>query len=110
MDASRVPTAVGRPPMSRVVIAIVALSLLLSFSGMGRAADTDQAKNPRQEVMQLLKGSAEDFIKHFDKNKDGVLTADELPPFLARNFFEKADANGDGKLDTQEVKALMEVL
>ena len=51
----------------------------------------------------------EQFIKRFDKNGDGVLTKDELPPRLAQAF-DRIDANKDGKLDRQEVAALLRVL
>jgi len=82
-------------------------ALLLTVSPISAVAAPKQ--RPRQQVQQLLRGSPEDFIKHFDKNKDGVLTKDEVPPFLAR-MFARLDANGDGKLDKQEVAALMQGL
>src|SRR5579859_7598013 len=57
----------------------------------------------------LLKVSPEEFIKRFDKNKDGYLSRDEVPPFLVKNF-DKVDKNGDGKLDRQEIAQLKAVL
>jgi Ca2+-binding EF-hand superfamily protein len=71
--------------------------------------DAAPQQRPWQEVLQLLRGSPEDFIKHFDKNMDGVLTKDELPPVLAQ-MFPRIDTNGDGKLDRKEIKALMQRL
>jgi Ca2+-binding EF-hand superfamily protein len=53
--------------------------------------------------------TAEEFIKRWDKNKDGVLTKDELPPQLAA-VFERFDKNKDGKLDRDEVAAMLEVV
>ena len=41
----------------------------------------------------------------FDRNGDGVLTADELPARM-QNLFTRADANHDGKLTRDEVRAL----
>jgi Ca2+-binding EF-hand superfamily protein len=88
-------------------LVLAGAALLLTVSQVSAAAAPKQ--RPRQQVLQLLQGSPEDFIKHFDKNKDGVLTKDEVPPFLAR-MFARLDANGDGKLDKKEVATLMERL
>jgi Ca2+-binding EF-hand superfamily protein len=60
-------------------------------------------------LARLIQGSTEDFVRHFDKNKDGYLTRDELPPRLARAF-NQFDRNGDGKLDRQEVDKMLQVL
>ena len=57
----------------------------------------------------LARLTPEQFIKRFDKNGDGVLTRDELPPRLA-DTFDRIDTNKDGKLDKQEVAALLRVL
>jgi Ca2+-binding EF-hand superfamily protein len=49
------------------------------------------------------------FTDH-DKNKDGFLTPDELPPGM-RARFHHADANKDGKLSREEVeRALLHLL
>jgi Ca2+-binding EF-hand superfamily protein len=77
-------------------------------SPAGEKAKPDPKKIPPAAVL-LLNNTPEDFIKRFDKNKDGYLTKDEVPPFLANNF-EKIDRNGDGKLDRQEIALLKEVL
>jgi Ca2+-binding EF-hand superfamily protein len=58
---------------------------------------------------KLLDATPEQFIKRFDKNNDGVLTKDELPPRLAA-VFDRADQNGDGKLDADEVARMLDVL
>jgi Ca2+-binding EF-hand superfamily protein len=75
----------------------------------GTAGDKNKAAKVPPGFAQLLNRSADDFIAHFDKNKDGYLTKDELPPRLAANF-ERIDRNGDGKLDKQEVELLLLVL
>jgi Ca2+-binding EF-hand superfamily protein len=54
-----------------------------------------------------LKLTPEEFLKRFDKNKDGVLSKDELPPGLARNF-DRYDRNSDGKLDLKEIGQMLE--
>jgi len=67
------------------------------------------ATDVRAQQTPLTRLTPEQFIKRFDKNGDGVLTRDELPPRLA-GAFERMDANKDGKLDRQEVAALLRVL
>ena len=42
----------------------------------------------------------------FDKNGDGKLQKDELPPRLAERF-EELDTNKDGALDESEIKAIL---
>jgi Ca2+-binding EF-hand superfamily protein len=54
-----------------------------------------------------LKLTPEEFLKRYDKNKDGVLNKDELPPGLARNF-DRYDRNSDGKLDLKEIGQMLE--
>jgi Ca2+-binding EF-hand superfamily protein len=78
------------------------------------AADQDTPKKEAVKqippaVADVLKATPEEFIKRFDKNKDGFVSKDELPPFLAAAF-DRADANGDGKLDQKEVAALLQAL
>ncbi|WP_374377832.1 EF-hand domain-containing protein [Dongia sp.] len=47
----------------------------------------------------------EKFLKRFDKNSDGKVTADEWPK-AGKLKFEKADANGDGSVTAEELSAL----
>jgi len=64
-----------------------------------------QTKPPKQlppKVVEFLKLSPDQFIKRFDKNMDGMLSRNEVPPFLGKNF-EKWDLDGDGKLNRDEV-------
>jgi Ca2+-binding EF-hand superfamily protein len=91
-------------------LALATLLALFSLLGKdGQAADKAEPKKGPQALAELVKGSPDDFIKHFDKNNDGFLTKDELPPFLAA-LFEKSDLNRDGKLDRKEVEAMLQVL
>jgi Ca2+-binding EF-hand superfamily protein len=55
---------------------------------------TDAGASPDQLVTQMMS---------FDKNKDGVLTADELPERM-RTIFARADKNKDGKLTPGEIR------
>jgi len=86
----------------------------LFFVASGFAGDQDSAKKQEANQMPpfvalLLKGGTDNFIKHFDKNKDGVLSNDEAPPGLAR-IFDRFDTNHDGKLDKEEIERLFQVM
>lgn len=43
------------------------------------------------------------FLKDYDKNKDGSLSRNELPPEL-RPAFDRLDANTDGKVSSEELE------
>jgi Ca2+-binding EF-hand superfamily protein len=83
---------------------LLGLALIVSSAALG-ADQTNPAKKPVRPPA-FLNDTPEQFIKRFDKNKDGVLTKDEVPPFLARNF-DRLDTNGDGKLDRKEVAVFL---
>jgi Ca2+-binding EF-hand superfamily protein len=87
--------------MSRVVCA---LGILL-MSGVGSVSGQKAEKPPPPFIAELLKLTPEEFIKRFDKNGDGGLSKNELPPFLARNF-ERTDRDSNGKLDRDEAAAV----
>ncbi len=85
---------------------------LLLALGLWALSTADSPADPQETPKKLppiLQASPEEFIKRFDKNKDGSLQKDELPPRLAE-LFDRADANGDGKLDKEEVTRMLEVL
>ena len=69
------------------------LPLVLVLPLVARAADDPRPQPPERE--KLLKATPEEFIKNFDKNKDGSLDKDELPMPLARAM-ERGDRNGAG--------------
>ncbi len=100
-------TSPERLPMPRCLT--TALLACLAMGTILHAADPKKPEKLPPALQQLLKGSADDFIRRFDKNRDGYLTRDELPPRLAQNF-DKLDRNGDGKLDRQEVAQLLRAL
>ena len=81
--------------------------LALAFSGAAQTPDKGVPKKAPPFIQELLKKSPEEFIKQFDKNNDGFLQKEELPPFLAKNF-EKFDRNGDGKLSREEVAQMLQ--
>src|SRR5437016_2200446 len=94
--------------MHRLLAVWLILALTFCF-GTVAAADDAKAKPVPPELSKLVQGSADNFIKPFDKNNDGYLTKDELPPRLAA-MFDKLDKNGDGRLDKQEVAEMLKVL
>jgi Ca2+-binding EF-hand superfamily protein len=95
--------------MTRCLFAAAALAVGFVTVYFATAADKPEVKPLPPFLVESLKGSAEDFIKRFDKNKDGYLTKDELPPRLAQAF-DRFDRNGDGKLDKQEVEQMLQML
>jgi Ca2+-binding EF-hand superfamily protein len=97
--------------MSRLLMALLVVGLFAALHGAAPGADEKTA--PKNEippqVAEWIKLTPDEFLKRFDKNKDGVLTKDELPPGLARNF-ERYDRDGDGKLDKKEVGQMLEAV
>jgi Ca2+-binding EF-hand superfamily protein len=99
-------------PMYRFVL--LALSIVLISTLYGPLHADDQNKKKGQNKVPpaqawLMTVTPEQFIKRFDKNNDGFLTKDELPPRFAA-IFERADQNGDGKLDVDEVGQMLQVV
>jgi Ca2+-binding EF-hand superfamily protein len=92
--------------MYRCLILLAGLSSMWTLAGQG--GDKTEAEK-KAKLLELIKSTPEQFIKRFDKNKDGYLTRDEVPPFLVKNF-DKADLTGDGKLDKKEVAQALKVL
>lgn len=80
----------------------LAVALMAPLPGAAQTQDKPTPKKPPPEMVKLFMTSPAEFIKMFDKNMNGFLEKDELPPRLAESF-EKVDTNSDGKLDRQEV-------
>jgi Ca2+-binding EF-hand superfamily protein len=92
--------------------AVAVLVLGLSILAVQELSADDQAQVPKKlapHVARLVNGSAAEFIKHFDKDKDGTLSKEELPPRL-QGLFARFDKNGDGKLDRAEVREMLVVV
>ena len=88
---------------------LVGVTGILALATLAPAQTQDKGppkKLPAPQVMEMLKKSPEEFIKQFDKNMDGFLQKDELPPFLAKTF-ERYDKNSDGKLNRDEVDQML---
>jgi Ca2+-binding EF-hand superfamily protein len=92
--------------MSRLLMALLVVGLFAVLRPAAPGAD-DPPKKDAPQAPDWIKLTPEEFLKRFDKNKDGVLTKDELPPGLARNF-DRYDRDGDGKLDAKEVGQMLE--
>jgi Ca2+-binding EF-hand superfamily protein len=95
--------------MYRLSLLTLTLGTWSLIPGIGWSQNKDQPKALAPAMAELIKGSSEAFIKHFDKNKDGFLTKSELPPRFAGQF-DYWDMNGDGKLDKKEVDEMLFVL
>jgi len=95
--------------MFRCLLLPLVATFLFVSTNSSPGSDDPKPTQIAPEVAKLIQGSAGDFIKRFDKNGDGYLTKDELPPRLAA-LFDKMDANGDGKLDKKEVTVMLQVL
>jgi Ca2+-binding EF-hand superfamily protein len=94
--------------MSRLLMALLVVGLFALLPPAAPGADKDPPKKDAPpQGPDWLKLTPEEFIKRFDKNKDGYLSKDELPEGLARNF-DRFDRNSDGKLDAKEVGQMLE--
>lgn len=76
---------------------LLSLSLALLCSGVVFAEEEKPAQKPAQQA-----GAR--FFQRLDKNKDDVLTKDEVPERLWTRI-SKADKNNDGKITKEELKA-----
>jgi len=87
-----------------VLVAAVFAVAGLVWSAGGRADDQkkNQSQGDRDKQGQSHIDAAK-FIKHHDKNNDGVLTKDELPANMQKAF-DRIDANKDGKITADEMK------
>lgn len=73
------------------------------LAGVILIASGSFAQQPFQGAITL---SAEDIIKHDDKNSDGKLSMEELPEGPRRNF-SRIDRNGDGFIALGELQAAL---
>ena len=87
---------------------LVGLIPLLAALMLGAAAAQDRGKSPvppksaGADKGRPLQFDLERFLKDYDKNGDGYLQRDELPPDLQRAF-PQLDRNKDGKISPEEL-------
>jgi len=87
---------------------LIASVVLAAVAAVGLAVAQERGERPPpprdrdQPPGKPLQFDVDRFFKDFDKNGDGVLTRDELPPEL-RSSFERIDANRDGKITRAEL-------
>lgn len=67
------------------------------------ANNTNQNNQKNQPNQNAPRFDAARFIKDHDKNGDGKLSKDELPPWL-QDDFSKIDTNGDGFISADELQ------
>ncbi len=78
------------------------LIFLLAGSLPAVVADQDASAGGQKGTPQGPRFDAARFIKDFDKNNDGKLSKEELPPAL-REHFAQIDTNKDGQLSKEEL-------
>jgi Ca2+-binding EF-hand superfamily protein len=86
--------------------------IFLLIVGAAAQGQTEEKKKPLPlppALAEILKATPDELLKRFDKNGDGALSKEELPPLLARNF-EKADRDSNGKLDREEIAVMLKVV
>ena len=71
--------------------------------GIEEAAEARNDKPGATPSGKPVRFDLERFLKDYDKNKDGQLSRDELPPEL-RPAFDRLDANKDGKVSREELE------
>ena len=73
-------------------------------SETNRPQQTDRPKRPGpQEKRESSGNELEKLFEARDRNGDGKLTGDEIPPRAKENL-ERIDRNGDGSLDKEEMR------
>lgn len=91
------------------ILGLVLAAPVLSFAGDPPKVQRSGPKTLPPAVAEIIRGSADDFIRRFDRNRDGSLTKAELPPRLAAGF-DRADTNLDGRLDRKEIGEMLYLL
>jgi Ca2+-binding EF-hand superfamily protein len=95
----------------RVRFASITLPALLAV-GLAAAQERPEKAPPRRADTppgKPLQFDVDRFFKDFDRNQDGYLQRDELPPDL-RPAFDRIDTNKDGKISREELAAGMAYL
>jgi hypothetical protein len=76
-----------------------AQSIPAAIVGVGLTGDESKAIEPSAKAIRF----AEDFLKRFDRNTDGVVTRSEVSDIVRRYSFSQIDKDGDQQLTRQEL-------
>ena len=96
------------------ITSICTIVAVLSLGSLGL-----QAKDKPCKAGKVADYKPEEVVKQFDKNNDGKLSLEEFsamkkfqkdkdPAAAAKKAFEEADANKDGSVPAEELKAVHE--
>jgi Ca2+-binding EF-hand superfamily protein len=89
-----------------LVVALLGVGLIASEDRKEKR-EPDKARSDESRTSKSGKPvpffDVDEFIKDYDKNKDGFLSKDELPERF-RHVFDKLDTNKDGKLSREELQ------
>ncbi len=92
-----------KPSLPILALCAACLSVITFALAQDNKSDKAPAKDKPDHPAKFTKFDAAQFIKDFDKNGDGYLSKDELPPSL-REHFDAIDTNKDGKLSKEELE------
>ena len=80
---------------------LCSISVLVVVAAAAPAADQKPVKQDNTQAQRPF--DVDRFLERYDKNKDGFIERDELPPRL-RHAFDQIDTNKDGKLSREELE------
>jgi hypothetical protein len=86
-----------------------AVAVALVLAGAGGAQPPGPKPEPMQKFVRPAPISVDDIVERimsFDKNKDGMVTRDELPERM-QFLIDRGDTNKDGALDRDEIRKLV---
>jgi hypothetical protein len=125
MTVSRVQTRTA-PALNRSAIQAIALSVLLVAGGIYSARASAQAATDPGETNKPVASTSshrghhgmahhsrgDQMMRRMDTDKDGAISKAELQAAQQKQLeiFDRADANKDGKLSTEERKAFYETM
>lgn len=84
--------------MKRIITALAALAISVSFVATSHAADAEKKKHDPEEAWKKVAGDKESVTKE-------EFTANAKDKAKAEAMFDKKDANKDGKLTKEEFMA-----
>ena len=86
-------------------LSVVLVAAIAVDAQTKQSQPTEKSKPSKRRAAQKRDFSR--LLNRFDKNKDGVLEGDEIPPQMRRRI-KQFDLNNDGKVDKAELKKASE--